>query len=407
MRALLIILDSVGIGHASDAAKYGDEGANTLGHIFARCRDTWLPNLCALGLPKILDEKYSWTRKTFALPHLASFGKMQERSAGKDTTTGHWEIAGVILEDPFAVFGKFPYELVRGIERDAKVKFIGNYAQSGTVILEELGAEHIRTGRPILYTSADSVLQIAAHEDVIQVQQLYEICEIARQHCDRYRIGRVIARPFAGAPGKFRRTTRRHDFSMKPPRTVLNAIVDAGFPTIGIGKISDIFAGEGITDSYPVSSNREGMGCIDKLWSQTKRGFIFSNLVDFDMVYGHRRDVAGYAMALAEFDEWLGRFIDKISPQDMVIITADHGNDPTFRGTDHTREQVPLFVMHDRKSRDLGTRSSYADVAASLAEFFQLPESWPVGCSFLTEGTTRRGASLQPTTGGTALRSPD
>jgi phosphopentomutase len=396
VRALVIVLDSVGIGHAPDAAKYGDEGANTLGNIFARYRDMWLPNLCALGLPKLLDEKYSWTRKSFGLPHLASFGKMQERSAGKDTTTGHWEIAGVILDHPFAVFTRFPYELVCAIERDAGVRFIGNYARSGTTIIEELGTEHTVTGNPILYTSADSVLQIAAHEEIIPLEKLYEICRVARRHADQFQIGRVIGRPFIDTNGKFIRTANRHDFSMKPPRTVLNAIADAGFPTIGVGKISDIFAGEGITESHPISSNREGMGLIDNLWPKTKSGLIFSNLVDFDMVYGHRRDVAGYAMALAEFDEWLGPFIDKISPEDLVIITADHGNDPTFRGTDHTREQVPLFVMHNRDSRDLGTRSTYADVAASLADFFQLPETWPVGNSFMARSgsSASREASL-------------
>jgi phosphopentomutase len=383
VRALLIVLDSVGIGHAPDAATYSDEGANTLGHIFAGVRGLRLHNLCALGLPKLLDEKYSWTRKSFGLPHLGSFGKMEERSAGKDTTTGHWEIAGVILDHPFAVFTRFPYELVRAIERDAGVRFIGNYARSGTTILEELGTEHTVTGNPILYTSADSVLQIAAHEEIIPLEKLYGICRVARRHADQFRVGRVIARPFTGRDGKFTRTANRHDFSMKPPRTVLNAMIDAKHRVIGIGKISDIFAGEGITESHPAASNRDGMDKIDHLWSKTKRGLIFINLVDFDMLYGHRRDVAGYAKALTEFDKWLGRFIDKITPEDLVIITADHGNDPTFRGTDHTREQVPLFVMHNRESRDLGTRSTYADVAASLAEFFQLPEPWPVGTSFV------------------------
>jgi phosphopentomutase len=383
MRALVLVLDSVGIGHAPDAAKYGDEGANTLGHIFARVPDLRLPNLSALGLTKVLDENYSWARKSFALPQLASFGKMEERSAGKDTTTGHWELAGVILDVPFAVFAKFPYELVRAIEHEAGVKFIGNYAQSGTTILEELGAEQVRTGQPILYTSADSVLQIAAHEEVIPIPKLYEICEIARRQSDRYRIGRVIARPFDGAPGNFRRTARRHDYSMKPPRTVLNAICEADLPVLAVGKISDIFAGEGITESHPTSSNQEGMTTIGNLWAKAERGLIFANLVDFDMLYGHRRDAAGYAKTLMEFDEWLGLFIDQISPEDLVIITADHGNDPTFRGSDHTREQVPLLVMHRREERDLGTRSTFADVAASLAEFFQLPEPWPAGCSFL------------------------
>ena len=387
MRALVIVLDSVGIGHAPDAAHYGDEGANTLGHILARAPELQLPNLFSLGLTKLLDQNYSWFRKSFALPHLASFGKMQERSAGKDTTTGHWELAGVILEEPFAVFTKFPYELLRAIERETEVKFIGNYPQSGTTILEELGAEHLLTGHPILYTSADSVLQIAAHEDVVPVKRLYEICEIARQQSDAYRIGRVIARPFNGAPGEFRRTARRHDFSMKPPRTVLNAISEAGFGVSGVGKIGDIFAGEGVTESHPTSSNAEGMTTIAEVWSKTKRGLLFANLVDFDMLYGHRRDADGYAKALIEFDEWLGRFIDEISSDDLVIITADHGNDPTFRGTDHTREQVPLMVMHHGDERDLGTRSTFADVAASLADFFQLPEPWPTGCSFLQRVT--------------------
>jgi phosphopentomutase len=382
VRAAVIVLDSVGIGHASDAANYGDEGANTLGHIFARVRSLRLPNLCALGLPKILDEKYSWARKSSSLPPLGSFGKMRERSAGKDTTTGHWEIAGVIVDLPFSVFERFPYELVRAVERDAGVKFMGNYARSDTTVLEELGAEHLYTGHPILYTSADSVLQIAAHEEIIPLKKLYDICRVARGHADKFRIGRVIARPFLGKRN-FTRTANRHDFSMKPPRTVLNAMVEAGRPVIAIGKISDIFAGEGISHSHPTKSNRDGMDKIDSLWSKTKEGLLFANLVDFDMVYGHRRDAAGYAQALLEFDEWLGRFIDKIAPEDLVIITADHGNDPTFRGTDHTREQVPLLVMHNRQSRNLGTRSTFADVAAALAEFFQLPEKWPVGTSFL------------------------
>jgi phosphopentomutase len=389
MRALVLVLDSVGIGHAPDAAKYGDEGANTLGNIFARYRDMWLPNLCALGLPKILDEKYSWARKTYALPYIASYGKMEERSAGKDTTTGHWEIAGAIVDVPFAVFSRFPYELVKPIEEEAGIKFIGNYPQSGTTILEELGAEHTYTGNPILYTSADSVLQIAAHEKIIPPKRLYEICRIARKHADRFRIGRVIARPFVDIDGKFVRTSNRHDFSIKPPRTVLNEIVDAGFPSIGVGKISDIFAGEGVTESHATKSNRDGMLKIDELWAKTKRGLIFCNLVDFDMIYGHRRDAAGYGMALGEFDEWLGPFLDKVNPDDLLIITADHGNDPTFRGTDHTREQVPLFVLHNRESRDLGTRATYADVAASLAEFFELAQPWPTGCSFLSACTSQ------------------
>ncbi|HEY2124926.1 MAG TPA: phosphopentomutase [Chthoniobacterales bacterium] len=378
MRALVLVLDSVGVGHAADAGKYGDEGANTLGHILAQSPELTLPNLGNLGLGELLGRPDVSRR-----PYLASFGKMQERSAGKDTTTGHWELAGVILDVPFAVYERFPPELVRAIEHRAGVEFIGNYARSGTTILDELGAEHLRTGCPILYTSADSVLQIAAHEAVIPVSRLYQICEVAREISNDYRIGRVIARPFDGEIGHFRRTARRHDYSMRPPRTVLHAIQETGVPVIGIGKINDIFAGEGISESHPTASNGEGMAKMDELWEKMAHGLILVNLVDFDMVHGHRRDVPGYARSLAEFDEWLGRFVTKVSPDDLFIITADHGNDPTFRGTDHTREQVPLLVMHNRESRDLGVRSTFADVAASLNEFFQLPQLWSAGISFL------------------------
>ncbi len=378
MRALVIVLDSVGIGHAPDADKYGDEGANTLGHILERVPELALPNLARLGLGEI-----SGRADTTARPYLASYGKMQERSAGKDTTTGHWELAGNILEVPFATYETFPEPLVSEIEREAGVKFIGNYARSGTMILEELGAEHIRTASPILYTSADSVLQIAAHEEVIPVSRLYQICEIARHRSDSYRIGRVIARPFDGKAGQFRRTALRHDYSMKPAPTVLNSIQESGVRVIGVGKINDIFAGEGVSESYPTDSNHAGMEKIEELWDSVAQGLIFANLVDFDMVHGHRRDVPGYARALAEFDSWLGRFVQKVSPNDLLIITADHGNDPTFPGSDHTREQVPLLVMHNQESRNLGTRSSLADVAASLGEFFQLAEPWPTGISFL------------------------
>ena len=374
----MIVLDSVGIGHAPDAGNYGDEGANTLGHILEQAPNLTLPALSKLGLGELVARPHSAPP-----PYLASFGKMQERSAGKDTTTGHWELAGSILDVPFAVYEQFPDPLVRAIERDARVRFIGNCARSGTAILDELGAEHVRTGSPILYTSADSVLQIAAHEEVMPVKRLYEICEIARKCSDEYRIGRVIARPFSGEPGHFQRTARRHDYSMKPPRTVLNAIQESGKSVTGVGKIGDIFAGEGISESHPTVSNREGMEKMDALWEGTSDGLIFTNLVDFDMLFGHRRDVAGYARTLAEFDAWLDGFLPKVSPNDLLIITADHGNDPSFAGTDHTREQVPLFVLHNRESRNLGTRSSFADVAASLGEFFQLSQPWPTGISFL------------------------
>lgn len=390
MRALLLVLDSVGIGDAPDAQAYGDEGADTLGHIFERTPALSLPHLCSLGLPELLPGRAEarpseGTRRGESSPgvYRARYGRMTERSAGKDTTTGHWELAGAPLAEPFAVHDRFPADLVQAIERDAAVEFIGNYACSGTTVLEQLGAEHVRTGRPILYTSADSVLQIAAHEEVIPMERLYEICRVARRHADAARIGRVIARPFEGEAGKFSRTSRRHDFSIKPPRTVLNAISELGIPVKGVGKISDIFAEEGVTESFPTSSNREGMARIIDLWREAARALIFANLLDFDMLFGHRRDVAGYARALAEFDHWLGEFLPNITAEDLVIITADHGNDPTFRGTDHTREQVPLFALHAGQSRDLGTRKTFADVAATLADYFNVPGGWPTGCSFL------------------------
>lgn len=385
MRALLLVLDSVGIGHAPDAAAYGDDGANTLGHIFEQVPELQLPALESCGLAEMVSASSRSNLKLSAgrrgHEYRASYGRMRERSAGKDTTTGHWELAGAILEQPFAVFERFPDELVGAIEREAGVEFIGNYARSGTTILAELGAEHVRSGKPILYTSADSVLQIAAHEQVIPIGRLYDICEIARRHANAVRIGRVIARPFDGEAGKFRRTARRHDFSMKPPPTILNSLGDAGVGVIGVGKINDIFAGEGITESYPTTSNAEGMARIAELWPRAANALLFANLVDFDMLFGHRRDVAGYVRALEEFDGWFGEFLPRITPEDLVIVTADHGNDPTFRGTDHTREEVPLLVFDDQPGRDLGPRETFADVAATLASFFGIAP-WPAGRPF-------------------------
>ena len=402
MRALLLLLDSVGIGFAPDAAQYGDAGTNTLGHIAEKLPGFALPNLCSLGLGELLPNSFSG-----GAPYGANYGRMQERSAGKDTTTGHWELAGVIQEEPFATFQRFPEELVRQIESEAGIHFIGNGVRSGTEIIAELGEQHLQTGDPILYTSADSVLQIAAHEEIIPLARLYEICQVARRAADPYRIGRIIARPFTGAPGDFRRTAGRHDYSMLPPSTVLDALNERGIRVVGVGKIGDIFAGRGITHSFSTTSNRAGMEKIDDLWRAGVDGLIFANLVDFDMLFGHRRDVSGYANALREFDDWLGEFLPRILPNDLVIITADHGNDPTFQGTDHTREQVPLFVLHHGENRDLGIRETFADVAASLAAYFSI--SWPTGTSFLThhippEGRApasaldglRRGESARP-----------
>ena len=249
------------------------------------------------------------------------------------------------------------------------------------MILDQLGAEHMATGTSILYTSADSVLQIAAHESIVPLRRLYEICKIARRHCDAERIGRVIARPFIGEPGAFQRTAGRHDYAMLPPRTVLNAISESGKAVHGVGKISDIFAGSGVTASTPTASNAEGMLAIARLWPALD-GLLFANLVDFDMLFGHRRNVAGYGDALLEFDRWLPSFIENVQPDDLVIITADHGNDPTWRGTDHTREEVPLLALHGGKAVSLGTRETFADVAATLAEFFGLA-AWPGAQSFV------------------------
>lgn len=379
MRALLIVLDSVGVGGAPDAEQYGDRGADTLGHIFLHRSELSLPALFSLGLGEVLAGNL---HDAPAQKIGASYGRMRERSAGKDTTTGHWEIAGVILNEPFTTFEKFPLHLVEAIERQAKVEFIGNYAQSGTAILSELGDAHVKTGKPILYTSADSVMQIAAHEDVIPLKRQYEICRIARRHCNAYRIGRVIARPFIGKKGKFVRSAARHDYSMVPPRTILNAISEAGIAVEGVGKIADIFARSGVTHSHGTKSNADGMRMIEKLWHATHDGLVFVNLVDFDTLFGHRRDLHGYTQALTEFDAWLGGFLTQIESDDLLIITADHGNDPTFRGTDHTREEVPLLVKYDSRNGPLGVRETFADVAATLAAFFHLKEKWPAGHSF-------------------------
>lgn len=372
MRALLIVLDSLGIGGAPDAAAYGDEGADTLGHLLQHDPNLKLPALWSLGLGRIIHRQDGCSIR-------AGYGQMRERSAGKDSTTGHWELAGVILDEPFAVLDRFPPELVTTIESEARVRFLGNYPASGTQIIQDLGLLHLRTGQPILYTSADSVLQIAAHEDYFRLDELYEVCRIARRHADRYRIGRVIARPFIGEPGHFTRTAHRHDFSMRPPSTVLNAIAERGRPVKSVGKVFDLFAGDGITESHPTESNADGMSRTEQVWRETKDGLVFVNLVDFDTIYGHRRDPAGYARALRECDQWLSRFLPAVGDDDLLIVTADHGNDPTFRGTDHTREQVPLMLRYNGSGGALGSRATFADVAATLSRFFECPEPWKVG----------------------------
>ncbi len=356
-RVLCIVLDSVGCGEAPDAADYGDAGANTLGHLYGGIPGFSLPHLESLGLGELL----ALPDKCQPLPG-ASWARLTETSAGKDTTTGHWELMGCALEEPFATFESFPDELVAELETRGNVEFIGNRASSGTKILVQLGMAHLETGKPILYTSADSVLQIAAHEETFGLQRLLELCKTARTLLDDrgIRVGRVIARPFLGeSPENFKRTGNRHDYSLMPGETVLNRLQAAGVTTIGVGKISDIFADSGISESHPTKSNADGMAVIEKLWSERRENphFIFANLVDFDSLYGHRRDPGGYAKCLLEFDEWLGRFIPMVEPDDLVIITADHGNDPYHPGTDHTREQVPVMMIGMRRELQDGTFS--------------------------------------------------
>jgi len=367
LRSLVLVLDSVRVGHAPDAAAYGDAGSNTLGHILQGCPGLALPNLRRIGLDSALALSAGSMAET---PQTGSVGVLTELSAGKDTTTGHWELAGAVLDQPFPTYVSFPPEMVNAIEKAAGVRFIGNVAASGTEILSRLGEQHVRTGNPILYTSADSVLQIAAHEDVIPLERLYGICKIAREHAEG--IGRVIARPFCGTNGAWIRTPNRHDFSLTPPRTVLNALEDAGVPVTGIGKISDIFAGSGISESHPTTSNRHGMETIQRLWETGKEGLFFANLVDFDMLFGHRRDTQGYALALQEFDLWLGGFLNAVRSEDLVMITADHGNDPTWKGTDHTREKVPCFELHGEGNAILEDIHGFGYVASRVAGFFQL-----------------------------------
>lgn len=370
-RALLLILDGVGCGDAPDAEAYGDAGANTLRHVLVACPDLHLPNLWSMGLGRVLGTDDSTPT--------GSFGRMNPRSAGKDSTTGHWELCGVILDEPFAVFEKFPPELIVTLEAACGTKFLGNYAASGTQIIEELGEQHLESGLPILYTSADSVLQIAAHEDAVSLEQLYAICRAAREVADDYRIGRVIARPFVGAPGAFQRTEHRHDFSFVPPPTVLDALTEAKCPVYGVGKVADLFAGNGFTEFYATHSNADGMARIKDLWHDLPHGLLFANLVDFDTKFGHRRDVPGFAKALQEFDLWLGQFLPQIGSNDLLIITADHGNDPTFRGSDHTRESVPVLVRCEAcANQSFGVRDTFADVSATLVRWFGLDE-WPHG----------------------------
>jgi phosphopentomutase len=383
-RVFLIVLDSVGVGSLPDAAAYGDEGANTLGHIAERLGGLKLPHLATLGLGNILP-----------LPGVpptpaprASWGRMAEVARGKDTLAGHWEMMGLALDKPFSLFpAGFPPDLLSEFKRrTGAAGILGNKAASGTEIIAELGAEHVRSGFPIVYTSADSVFQIAAHEDVIPLPGLYEMCLRTRELCDAWLIGRVIARPFVGRPGRFTRTANRRDYSMCPPgETALDILQRSGWPVTGIGKIENIFAGQGIGRSRPSHDNAEGMRLVREELASATRGLVFANLVDFDMLYGHRNDIDGYGAALEAFDRELGGLLPALGPRDMLIVTADHGCDPAFPGTDHTREYVPLLVYGPGlPARPLGIRRTFADVGASVLDAFGLGPECP-GQSFMSE----------------------
>jgi phosphopentomutase len=368
-RVVVIVLDSVACGGAADAAEYGDEGADTLGHLFSKLPSLHLPNLDALGLADLMGRSNPAEIRDFSHAF-----RLNERSKGKDTTTGHWELMGCLTEEPFFTCDAFSDDFLDELAAAAGIDFIGNKAASGTAILAEHGEEHMRTGKPILYTSADSVLQIAAHEESFGLARLLELCHTARQILDKrgMRVGRVIARPFVGeSTNGFIRTANRHDYSLIPGETLLDRLQSRGIQVIGVGKISDIFAAKGISESHPTKDNRDGMDQVDLLWSSPSTGdcFILVNLVDFDSLYGHRRDPSGYAKCLMEFDDWLGGFLGKIGQEDLVIITADHGNDPYHRGTDHTREQVPCLVVCGR-SYDPGEMRVFSDVARIVESYF-------------------------------------
>ncbi|WP_419956226.1 phosphopentomutase [Neobacillus niacini] len=373
-RVFLIVMDSVGIGESPDADKFGDKGADTLGHIAERMNGLHMPNMGQLGLSNIREIK--GIEK--ASKPLAYHTKMMEASNGKDTMTGHWEIMGLNIQTPFRVFPEgFPDELLSELEERTGRKIIGNKPASGTEILDELGEEHMKTGALIVYTSADSVLQIAAHEEIIPIEEQYKICKIARELTldEKYMVGRVIARPFLGEPGNFKRTANRHDYALKPfDRTVMNEMKDAGLDVIAIGKISDIYDGEGVTQSLRTISNMDGMDKLVQTLDMDFTGMSFLNLVDFDALYGHRRDPEGYGNALQEYDARLPEVFAKLTEDDLLIITADHGNDPVAPGTDHTREYVPLIVYSKRMSegKELPIRETFADIGATVADNFKV-----------------------------------
>jgi phosphopentomutase len=384
-RIIWVVLDSVGISELPDAADYGDVGRNTLGHI-ADSRPLKIPTLVRLGLANIAELKHL---QPAAAP-IGAFGKGATRSPGKDTTTGHWEMAGVWLDQAFPVYKNgFPAELIAEFERLIGRKTIGNRPASGTEIIKELGEEHVRTGKPIVYTSGDSVFQIAAHEDVIPIAELYRMCEMARKLLDGpHRVGRVIARPFTGTAGNITRTSRRHDYAVDPPKPMLlDVLQERQVPVFGIGKIHDIYNGRGVADYATTKNNVDGMEKLNAALQQRTNGLIFCNLVDFDMLYGHRKDVEGFAKSLEEFDHWLADFLPQLAASDLLMITADHGcdPDPRWETTDHSREYVPILAYSPggQPGVNLGIRETLADMGQTIAENFG--GKIPHGKGFLRE----------------------
>lgn len=381
-RVAVVVIDSCGAGALPDAAEYGDAGANTLGNLARKVGGLALPNLRKLGLGNITAIEGCPPEPA---PR-AAFGRMREESQGKDTTTGHWEMMGLVLARGFTTYPDgFPPALMdEWLRRSGAAGYLGNRAASGTVILDELGEEHLRTGFPIVYTSADSVFQIAAHEGRVPLQTLYAWCEAARSAGKAYGIARVIARPFVGGPGQFTRTYNRHDFSQPPPPdTVLDRLASAGVRTVGVGKIPDIYDNHGIAEAVHTEGNADGLRKTVELLASVASGLIFVNLVDTDMLYGHRRDAPGYARALREIDAALPSILSALRQGDLLLLTADHGNDPTFPGSDHTREYVPILAWAPggQGGADLGVRQSFCDLGATVAEYFSLEA--PRGQSFL------------------------
>lgn len=382
-RVVAIVLDSVGIGQLPDAARYGDEGSDTLGNI-ARQVPLHLPTLRQLGLDRLVP--------ALGPPHgrpAGAWGRMAEASAGKDSVTGHWEMAGIVLDQPFPTFPDgFPAEVIAAFEQGIGRASIGNVVASGTEVIERFGREHLATGAPIVYTSADSVFQIAAHEDVVPVPELYRYCEVAFELVGRgLGVGRVIARPFVGDPGSFTRTANRHDYALEPPAaTLLDRLSAAGHPVVAVGKIKDLFAGRGIARHLATASDDEGVDRIEEAMREIPRGLIWANLVDFDQLYGHRNDVQGYARNLERFDARLAELLPRLRSTDLLVVTADHGNDPTTPSTDHSREYVPLLAVGAGVPDDvsLGTRQTFADLGQTIAANFGV-DSLAHGTSFLAD----------------------